>query len=167
MQHWIFNSSITWRHPGRSFLTSFSQKWTGIQPIEISNWSLRLSLSIFSSIFSIQYSRFRCKRSFRVIQSLPCQNSPSIKIAKWYFRIAMSGEPGKRLSFLRYRYPKCHKCFASSCSVSPFLSFTLDMRFRVSGVDSYDLGCFITVHYIKRSAWCFYPHKNFLAPQVR
>lgn len=84
-----------------SLSASFSQICKGIHPFARSSWSTRASRAMFSSIFWIQYSLFLFKRDFRCSQSFPCQNSPSTKIATWYLVMAISGEPGNRLSFLR------------------------------------------------------------------
>lgn len=134
---------MTRMQPGRSFWTSFSQKWIGIQSISSSKASFLRSLAMFSSIFSIQYSRLAFSRDFRVAQSYPCQNSPSTKMASRYFVITISGEPGSLLSLRRYRYPECHSALANMASALPRLRWTLDIRFLVSGVELYDLGCFI------------------------
>lgn len=57
------------RQSGRLFKTSFSQKWNTCQPCVCKIESLRRSLAIFSSIFSIQYSRLFFNRIFRFSQS--------------------------------------------------------------------------------------------------
>lgn len=79
----------------------------------------------------------------RFSQFCPCQNSPSTKIAILYLRTAMSGDPGRRLSFSLYRNPRCHRRFAKRTSALPCFRWTRDIRLDVSGVVSYDFGCFI------------------------
>ena len=112
------NSRIASTHPSVSFNTSFSQKWITYQSCVRRFLSSRISRAIFSSILAIQYSLLRFSFDLRSSQFFPCQNSPSTKMAILYFRIAISGEPGSRLSFSLYRNPRCHRRFAKSTSRS-------------------------------------------------
>ena len=139
------NSRIALMHPSVSFNTSFSQKWITYQSCALRALSSRISRAIFSSILAIQYSRLRFSLDLRSSQFCPCQNSPSTKMAILYFRMAISGEPGSRLSFNLYLNPRCHSRLARSTSALPCFRWTRDIRLDVSGVVSYDFGCFMAL----------------------
>ena len=136
-------------HPSVSFNTSFSQKWITYQSFPLKSLSFRISRAIFSSILAIQYSRLRFSFGLRSSQFCPCQNSPSTKMAILYFRIAISGEPGSRLSFSLYRkgLPPCPASDGHETSVWMFpgsYHMILDVSFG-----------FITVSEVS------HPHKRF------
>ena len=90
---------------------------------------------MFRSILEYQKSQLLLWSFFRSSQFLPCQNSPSQKIAILILRITKSGFPKTVLSFLRYLTPAFRNNLPNkSSSLVPFPLFADIFLYRCSFV---------------------------------
>ena len=122
----IFSTQAT-----RSFCISSPQKRRTFQLLASRVAFTEVSLSMLVSIFLCQNSSLDLWSCFLVSQSLPCQNSPSQKMATLWRRKTMSGLPVRSPTLVSKRKPCSVRVLMRSCSILEPLLLTALIPFRL------------------------------------
>ncbi len=130
-------------HPSVSFNTSFSQKWITYQSCARRALSSRISRAIFFRFWLSSTPGYVSASTCVLPSSAHAKTRRPRRMAILYFRIAISGEPGSRLSFNLYLNPRCHRRFAKRTSALPCFGGHETSVWMFAGVVSYDFGCLI------------------------